>query len=133
MGRLITAAAVMVLALAAAVAAQGPRFISAEDLKKRIDTGKRTVIVDARTEDEYRQGHIPKAINVPPEKVDVIGSFFPRNKKVPIVFYCRGPRCGLSKQAAAAAENEGYSNLFIYQGGYPEWVEKGYKTVRQKK
>jgi len=65
------------------------RYLSAEELKKMADTGK-VVIVDARTEKEFREGHIPKAINVPPDKTNNIGQLLPKNRKAAVVFYCRG-------------------------------------------
>lgn len=72
------------------VSADSFRIISAEELKKMSDAKKQIAIVDTRTEQEFRQGHIPKAINIPPEKVNVIASLLPKSKKTAIVFYCRG-------------------------------------------
>jgi rhodanese-related sulfurtransferase len=66
------------------------KIISAEDLKRQIEAEKQIVIVDTRTEQEFVKGHIPKAIHIPPEKVNVIESLLPKNKAVPLVFYCRG-------------------------------------------
>lgn len=66
------------------------KIISAEDLKKMMDAKKQIVLVDSRTEQEFAQGHIPKAINLPPEKVNGIGALLPKSKTVPLVFYCRG-------------------------------------------
>jgi len=67
------------------------KIVSAEDLKAQIAAKKtQIVIVDTRTDQEFLQGHIPKAINIPPEKVSVIGTLLPKSKTVPLVFYCRG-------------------------------------------
>lgn len=66
------------------------KTISAEELKKMLDAKKRVVLVDTRTEQEFAQGHIPKAKNIPPEKVNAIGTLLPKNKALPLVFYCRG-------------------------------------------
>ena len=70
--------------------ADGYKIISADELKQMMDVKKQVVIVDARTEQEYRDGHVPTAINVPPEKINSIGTLLPKDKKVLIVFYCRG-------------------------------------------
>jgi len=48
------------------------------------------VLIDTRTGLEYSQGHIPEAVNIPHEKVGVMGTLLPKNKKTLIVFYCRG-------------------------------------------
>jgi len=66
------------------------RIISSEELKAMIDRGENILIIDARTRAEYRQGHIPKSINIEPEKISFIESFLPKDKKKPLVFYCRG-------------------------------------------
>jgi len=48
------------------------------------------LIVDTRGEYEYRQGHIPGAINIPQEQFDNIEALMPKDKDMQIVFYCRG-------------------------------------------
>ena len=55
-----------------------------------IDKKTKMVIVDVRTEEEYRQGHLPAAINIPPDKYISISSYLPKNKKTLLIFYCRG-------------------------------------------
>lgn len=66
------------------------KIINADDLKKLMDAKKQIVLVDARTEQEFAEGHIPMAINIPPEKVNEIAALLPKNKAVPLFFYCRG-------------------------------------------
>jgi rhodanese-related sulfurtransferase len=64
--------------------------IGAEELKKLVDAKKQVTIVDARTEKEFREGHVPSAINVPPDKVSGIAALLPKDKNSLLVFYCRG-------------------------------------------
>jgi len=64
--------------------------ITADELKKMIDNKTKLALVDARTEMEYKQGHIPKALNIPPEKLGKIETLLPKNKQTPVVIYCRG-------------------------------------------
>jgi rhodanese-related sulfurtransferase len=64
--------------------------INAGELKAMLDKKTKMLVVDARPGTEYSQGHIPKAVNIPPEKVGIISALLPKNKKTPIVFYCRG-------------------------------------------
>ncbi len=66
------------------------RGISGDELKKLIDAGAAILIVDNRSEYEYRSGHIPKAINVPQEHLSVLKMFLPKDKALPVVFYCWG-------------------------------------------
>jgi rhodanese-related sulfurtransferase len=61
--------------------------VSPSDLKKLIDSGaKDFVIVDVRDETEYKDGHIPSAINIPAESFAVKSEVLPKEKK--IIVYC---------------------------------------------
>ena len=64
--------------------------LTADDVIKRIVQSEKLLVVDARSEEEYSQGHIPKAINIPPEQFTSIGKHLPQGKSLPIIFYCRG-------------------------------------------
>ncbi|ADH84918.1 Rhodanese domain protein [Desulfurivibrio alkaliphilus AHT 2] len=67
--------------------------LSTEELKQRMDEPRRIVVVDTRTEQEYRQGHISGAINISSQasnQFQDIARLLPDDKEVPLVFYCRG-------------------------------------------
>ena len=46
------------------------RHVSMDDIVKIMDENKDYVIVDVRTPDEYKEGHIPNAINIPNETIN---------------------------------------------------------------
>jgi phage shock protein E len=71
-------------------AAQDFKNVTAEELKQLIDQKEKMVLVDARTVGEFRDGHIPTSINIPPEKIKEISQYLPENKDELIIFYCRG-------------------------------------------
>jgi rhodanese-related sulfurtransferase len=64
--------------------------INAEDLKKMMSEDTRSLVIDTRTEYEYKLGHIPKAINISQEKFYMLDTLLPKEKDTPMVFYCRG-------------------------------------------
>jgi hypothetical protein len=64
--------------------------VTAEQLKSKMDTEARMLVIDLRGEEEYRMGRIPKAINVAPNKLHLLKNVLPDDKNTPIVFYCRG-------------------------------------------
>ena len=64
--------------------------VNAEELKKMITEDTRLLVVDTRTEYEYKLGRIPKAINISQEKFYMLETLLPKEKDTPIVFYCRG-------------------------------------------
>ena len=79
------------------------------------------LILDVRTAEEYRSGHIPDAVNIPNETIG--SSAIPNlpNKDQRIFVYCRsGNR---SKQAAGKLAKLGYTNVFEI-GGISAWPGK---------
>jgi len=64
--------------------------ITADELKKMLDKKTKLVLVDARSQQEFSQGHIPLSVNIPPDKIESISTLLPKNKKINVVFYCRG-------------------------------------------
>lgn len=64
--------------------------ISAEQLKKLLDQHTVLMLVDTRTEYEFRKGRVPGAVNIPPNKFSELGILLPPDKDVLVVFYCRG-------------------------------------------
>jgi rhodanese-related sulfurtransferase len=84
---------VVALLLTSAIAwAQDFNFtnLTAEEVIKRIVQSEKLLVVDARTAEEYRQGHIPNAVNIPPSQFKFIRNHLPQDKSLPILFYCRG-------------------------------------------
>jgi len=99
------------------------RKISVEEAKKRMDSGEKIIVVDVRTEAEYRTGHIPNAILIPN---DTIAKKMPEllpDLDAQILVYCRsGSR---SAQAAKKLIAIGYTNIYDF-GGIMDWP---YDTV----
>ncbi len=62
--------------------------IDSEQLKSHLK--KNAVLVDSRTAEEYQQAHIPGAVNIYPDDIKAKAALLPKNKKAPIIFYCRG-------------------------------------------
>lgn len=90
MKRILTVFCVLMLLTCSLAYSDTYRVISAEELKQMIEAKKQVAVVDARTEKEFREGHIPGAVSVPPEKLGSISGVLPKDKKTPVVFYCRG-------------------------------------------
>ena len=66
------------------------------------------VLLDVRTPEEYRAGHIPGSKNVPLQSLDKVTSFV-NNQDTPVFVYCRsGAR---SAQAVSVLEGMGYTNV----------------------
>lgn len=99
--------------------ASGVTTISAEDFKKKAESGKYTII-DIRTPREFEAGHIKGAINIDFYKK----SFYTKMaayKNKPFIYYCRsGNRTGNAKR--------NFMKL-----GYKESYELGHGTIAWKR
>ena len=97
------------------------RHVSMDDIVKIMDENKDYVIVDVRTPDEYKEGHIPNAINIPNETINETVYNKLKDKNQLILIYCRsGSR---SRQAAYKMQKLGYTNLVDF-GGIINWKGK---------
>lgn len=84
----------LLLSASHVAAEQAFKDINADDLKKMIDEKKEIVLVDARGEWDYKQGHIPTARNIPSNKFQEIERYLPEDKNVLLVFYCMSGKSG---------------------------------------
>ena len=95
--------------------------ISQQELLE-VDTSN-IVIVDVRTPEEFQQGHVPNAINVPLSKIIEDTTVLMSLKKRPIVLYCRsGYR---TNKAVEALQKDGYQNLRHLDGDMQGWLKAG--------
>jgi rhodanese-related sulfurtransferase len=52
------------------------------------------------------------------------------NREAPLVFYCGGPQCWMSYNAALRAINLGYTNVLWYRGGIEAWQKAGFPLAQ---
>jgi len=135
----VTMAGILMLAIPLAAMADEPppipkevKVITGEQIKKMLGDKDKFMLVDSRIANEYKDGHIPKAINVVDKEMENHKAKFPSDKDFPIVFYCNGyPKCPRSVNGATTAMTWGYKNLFVYTAGIPDWEQKGYPIERK--
>jgi ArsR family transcriptional regulator len=95
--------------------------VSRKELLERLRCGTATVL-DVRPEDEFRQGHVPGALNIPLSQLERRLAELPVDREV--VAYCRGPWCVLSFEAVAVLRQRGYQVRRL-EDGFPEWKVAG--------
>ena len=98
--------------------------ITAEQAKTIMDTEKDYVIIDARTEEEFAEGHIENAILIPEYEIANRAEKELPDKEQLILVYCRSGR--RSKIASEELVKLGYTNVKEF-GGIIDWP---YKTVK---
>jgi ArsR family transcriptional regulator len=75
-----------------------------------------------RPPEEYAQGHIRGAINVPVTELKKRLHQIPSGQEV--VAYCRGPYCLLAYEAVRVLRKKGIQARRLEEG-YPEWKSAG--------
>ena len=95
--------------------------VSRKELLRRLKD-KSVLVLDVRPEDEFAQGHLPGALNIPLAHLGKQLSKLP--KRTQIVAYCRGPYCVLSFEAVAALRAKGFDARRL-EDGFPEWKAAG--------
>lgn len=78
-------------------------------------------VLDVRTPQEYAEGHVPGAVNVPHDQVAARLAEIPRDKDV--VLYCRSGR--RAQAAADVLATHGYKRMTHLEGDMPAWIERG--------
>lgn len=95
--------------------------VPAKELWQRVKQGLVTVL-DVRPPEEYAQGHIRGAINVPVIELKKRLHQIPAGQEV--VAYCRGPYCLLAYEAVQLLRQKGIKARRLEEG-YPEWKSAG--------
>ena len=92
--------------------------ITAEQAKQMMDTESDYIILDARTQEEYDEAHIPGAIVIPNTELEARAESELPDKDQMILVYCRSGR--RSKLAAEILVELGYTNIYEF-GGIIDW------------
>ena len=92
------------------------------------------VFVDARAREDYRQGHIPGAVNLPDQQFDeFFGPFFEKiDPERFLITYCEGEHCPLSGSLAEKLREAGYDKVFVLQDGWGHWQRRELPVEVQK-
>ena len=96
----------------------GYRQISMDKAVKMMKDEKNYIILDVRRPDEFAEGHIPNAINIPTEVIAATAIPDLPNKDQLILVYCRSGR--RSKEAAEKLAALGYTGIVEF-GGILDW------------
>lgn len=102
----------------ATVSFLGYEQINAEKAKEIMDSGVDYIIIDARTDEEFADGHIKDAILIPEYEIADRAETELTDKDALILVYCRSGR--RSKIASEELVNLGYTNVKEF-GGIIDW------------
>jgi len=97
--------------------------MKANELLKRIESKSAPLIIDPRSEMEFKRGHIPGAINAPVRKILLNMAHLPKDKDLEMVIGCmHGQRAMIAKWLLGLY---GYKNMTLLEGYLEEWLKAG--------
>jgi rhodanese-related sulfurtransferase len=108
---------------AAVATVSAPKNISVEDAEKLLKSDSKVVVLDVRTADEFKAGHIPGAKNI-----DFFGDDFAKqvaalDKSRTYVVHCAAG--GRSSQACKVFEKEQLPSVYHLNEGFKAWEKAG--------
>jgi len=102
--------------------------ITAHQLRQQIDNGDDLILIDSRTETEYRRSSLPGSINIPVEQLlSRIGEYV-SSSNTRIVVHCAGITRGiLGGQSLISAGIENPVSVLLH--GTKGWLAAGFSTI----
>ncbi|TAJ88783.1 molybdopterin-synthase adenylyltransferase MoeB [bacterium] len=102
--------------------------VSVQEAHDLLQKNGKHLLLDVREKDEYREGHLEKALSLPRGFLEIKVESTVPDKSTPILAYCAG---GVRSLLAAKVLKEmGYQNVISMSGGYTAWKTAGYKWVQ---
>lgn len=102
------------------------------DFTRRFHEARAAVFVDARSAEEYAEGHIAGSSSLPFDDVykhpELAKQF--DSHGVPIIVYCGGGDCDLARTLAYALIEAGHKRVLVFREGLPGWVSAGLPTAK---
>lgn len=100
------------------------KSISSKQLQESLDRGERFQLIDVRSPEEYAEGHIPCAVNMPMEQVE--SRLDDIHHHDPVVLVCQsGNRAEITGSLLAPHRND----LVLLEGGTSAWTAAGGPVV----
>jgi rhodanese-related sulfurtransferase len=97
--------------------------MKASELLQRIKSNSAPLVIDARSEIEFKGGHIPGAVNAPVRKILLNSAHLPQDKKLELVITCEhGQRAWRARKLLALY---GYRNTALLEGYLENWKKAG--------
>lgn len=118
----------------------GASIVTAKQVAEMMAKG--VPLFDVRPVSHYREGHIPKAVNVPyalnspkeTEYDDTVDKFdlsrLPEDKNAAMIFQCNGAECWYSYKASRYMVKRGYKRIYWFRTGLPDWKASGYSIEK---
>ena len=99
-----------------------------DDVKRRMDAGEKFLLVDVREDNEWANGHLPRAVHMGRGIIERDIETAVPDTSTKMILYCGG-----GFRSALVADNlqkMGYTNVESMDGGWKGWVAAGLPTAK---
>ena len=101
----------------------GAKKISPQELPM-LQHRQSAVVVDVRTADEFKSGHIEQAISLPMDNIESGLKKLNKHKTKPLILVCQsGARAG---KAVGTLKNNSFDDLYVLEGGINAWSKESF-------
>ena len=106
---------------------EGIEIGTVDEARQLYDSGE-YIFVDARSLEDYEEGHIQGAVSLPVgQSEDRVAAFQERYPpEASIITYCSGRTCQDSHHLAEFLLEFGYDNVTVFIDGFPGWKAEGH-------
>ncbi len=99
--------------------------VPADELRLQLERGTAPIILDVRHDDEWRAGHLPRAIHLDAGQLPLSQPSVSRNER--IIVHCG--HADRSTVGLSILERWGYRDLMLLEGGFSGWQAADYPIV----
>ncbi|MCD6188216.1 MAG: rhodanese-like domain-containing protein [Desulfuromusa sp.] len=102
-----------------------PVPVELDELDELLAAG--ALLIDSRNSVDYQTRHLDGAISLPLGELDRGLENFKKEVSIDqtLVIYCSGYGCPDSFDLGVRLINAGYTDVLVYEGGFPEWRDAG--------
>jgi len=103
--------------------------VSREALATRLAAGRAPILLDVRTPEEYRDGHVAGALNVPVDDLAARHGAIGISRDTEVVVYCKSGR--RAARARDTLRSLGYTHVELLEGSADAWRAEGRPLVTE--
>jgi len=88
---------------------------------------RRALFVDARSPAEYREGHVPGALNIPADEFEhhFLDHLEEIEQAPAVIVYCSDSECGDAAEVAGRLLEAYLGPLYVFEPGWRGWLDAG--------
>ena len=85
----------------------------------RLMNHEKALVLDVRSSDDYSNGHILNAMNIPDKDISQENKKLEKYKQLPVITYCNSG--AISARSARMLKMQGYEKVYCLSGGLQAW------------